>query len=172
MDDKIIERCKNGDLEAFRQLYDYYGQPLLRTAMRILENRQDSEDAVQMTFIRLHRSVGRFEGRSQFSSYLFRILFNVCYDVLKKRKRMKMIPLENTNLSREMDPEGAMVLDQAINGLPPQMKTCFTLFAIEGMKQEEIAEILDLSIGGVKSNIFHARRKLRAVLTEDGVLPR
>ena len=81
---------------------------------------------------------------------------------------MKLAPVEDFSDGGRNDPSGMIVLEQAIQALPPQMKACFTLFAVEEMKQEDIAEILGLSIGGVKSNIYHAKRKLRSRLSEEG----
>ena len=168
MDENIVERCKAGDSGAFRQLYDEYGQMMLRTALRMLGNRQDAEDAVQSAFIKLYHSISRFEGRSALSTYLFRILMNCCYDRLAKAKQMRLAPIETHEPAVESDPTERLTLETAIDALPPKMKACFTLFAVEGLKQEEIAAIMDLSLGGVKSNIFHAKRKLRESLKSGG----
>jgi len=168
-ENRIIVQCQNGDTEAFRAIYERYSQPLLRTARRMLGNLWDAQDAVQTAFIRLHKSIARFEGRSAFSSYLFRILINVCYDMLKKRQRMKLAPIENVQDPIQNDPTEMIALEQAIDALPPQMRVCFTLFAVEGMRQEDVADILGLSIGGVKSNIFHAKNKLRESLRDERI---
>ena len=163
---KCIEQCKHGDFSGFKALFDRYNQPLFRTALRMLGSRHDAEDAVQKTFIRLFRSISQFAGRSAFSSYLFRILINVCYDMLKVRKRMKTAPLEQLPDTAVNDPSEMIGLAVAIDSLPPQMKACFSLFAVEGMRKEDIAAIMNLSVGGVKSNIYHAKRKLRLMLKE------
>lgn len=98
-ENKIIRKCQKHDLRAYKMIYDRYNQPLLHTAMRMLGHKQDAEDAVQMTFLRLYRGIQRFRYDSKFSTYLFRILMNVCFDFLEKRDRIKMQALKTENLS-------------------------------------------------------------------------
>ena len=163
----IIQQCQNGDINAFKGIYNQYEQPLLRTAYRMLGHQQDAEDAVQVTFIKLFKGVKNFNFKAKFSTYLFRILVNVCYDILKKRKKMKLLEIENGNHSYYPEDELRLELEEAILSLPERMRACFILFAVEEMKQSQIAEILKLSIGTVKANIFHAKTKLRGMLAKD-----
>ena len=135
--------------------------------MRILGQQEDAEDAVQMTFIKLYRGIQKFRYDSKFSTYLFRILMNVCFDQLEKRKKMRMQVLDTANLSHRPRLDLRMDLEEAIDALPEQQKACFVLFAVEEFKQSEIAEIMGLSLGGVKSNIHHAKTRLRAMLSDD-----
>ena len=141
-------------MSAYKAIYQHYEQPLLRTALRILGQRQDAEDALQTTFLNLYRGIKNFRFNSKFSTYLFRIL--------KQKKRMNLDTLAEANPSYNPEPGVKFQLEKAIDALPPQMRTCFVLFAIEEFKQIEIAEILNLSLGAVKSNIFHAKARLRA----------
>ena len=152
-------------MSAYKAIYQHYEQPLLRTALRILGQRQDAEDALQTTFLNLYRGIKNFRFNSKFSTYLFRILINNCFDILKQKKRMNLDTLAEANPSYNPEPGVKFQLEKAIEALPPQMRTCFVLFAIEEFKQIEIAEILNLSIGAVKSNIFHAKLRLRAALS-------
>ena len=165
-EEAIILRCRQGDVDAFRQVYERYNQALLHTAVRMLGNQDDAEDAVQTTFVKLYDGVRRFRFESRFSTYLFRILFNVCFDFLQRRKR-HMEPLDIVTLSSPCKQDVRAELHQAISMLPGQQKACFILFAIEELPQSEIADILSLSIGGVKSNIFQAKKKLRELLADD-----
>lgn len=84
---QIVLRCQKQDLGAFKMIYDRYSQSLLHTAQRILGQRQDAEDAVQTVFIKLYRGIGNYRFDSKFSTYLFRILMNACFDTLKKKKK-------------------------------------------------------------------------------------
>jgi RNA polymerase sigma-70 factor (ECF subfamily) len=162
---KIIRRCQNRDLNAFKMIYDRYNQPLLHTAQRVLGQREDAEDAVQTTFIKLYRSIDNFQFKSKFSTYLFRILMNVCFDMRKKIKALKTESLEDIYPSRSSDQDKKIYLDKCIKALPEQMRSCFVLYAEEQFKYKDIARIMDISIGSVKSNIFHAKMKLRAMLS-------
>jgi len=166
-ENEIVRRCQEGDVSAYKVIYDRYGQLLLRTALRMLGQKQDAEDAVQVTFIRLYRGIKNFRYDSKFSAYLFRILLNVCLNQIAKKKKMKTQALNTVHLHHQPRPELRIQLEEAINHLPAQQKACFVLFAVEELSQDEIAAILGLSVGGVKSNIHHAKKKLRALLSDD-----
>jgi RNA polymerase sigma-70 factor (ECF subfamily) len=165
-EDKIIKQCQRYDMSAYNEIFQRYEQPLLRIALRILGNQQDAEDAVQTTFLKLYRGIKNFRFNSKFSTYLFRILINNCFDRLREKKRMKLDPLEQVEPSYTSEPGVKFQLEKAIDALPPQKRTCFVLFAIEDFKQTEIAEILNMKIGTVKSNIFYAKTLLRAMLSK------
>jgi RNA polymerase sigma-70 factor (ECF subfamily) len=165
MDEEIIvQRCKDGDLMAYRLLYERYEQPFLRTAIRMLGRHQDAEDAVQETFFKLHRGIYNYRSGSRFSTYLFRILLNSCYDILRKRGPELTGSLDQAGLFHHSSSEVYHSIEEAIASLPDRMRACFVLFAVEQFKQDEIAEILGISIGAVKASIHRARSKLRAWL--------
>ena len=164
LENEIIEKCKEGELSTYKMIYDRYEQPLLRTALRMLGQQQDAEDAVQMTFIRLYRGIRKFRHEAKFSTYLFRILMNVCFDQIEKKKKMKYQKLDTVDPSHSSRIDLRLQLKEAIDALPAQQKACFVLFAIEERQQSEIAEIMGLSLGGVKSNIHHAKNRLRSLL--------
>jgi RNA polymerase sigma-70 factor (ECF subfamily) len=166
---EIIQRCQEGDVSAYKLVYDRYEQPLLRTALRMLRHREDAEDAVQVAFIKLYRGIQKFRYDSKFSTYLFRILMNVCFDQLEKKRKMRMQVLDSVNLSYHPRHDLRTELEEAIHALPEQQRACFVLFAIEELKQSEIAEIMGLSLGGVKSNIYHAKARLRGMLSDDRI---
>ena len=161
----IIARCQEGDIGAFEWIYERYGQVLLHTANRMLGQKQDAEDAVQTTFIKLYRGIGKFRHDAKFSTYLFRILMNVCYDMIKKSAKMKTQDIETVEPSISQSTPLKMELEEAMTRLPAQQKACFVLFAVEGIPQLEIGEMLGLSLGGVKSNIHHAKNKLKQMLS-------
>lgn len=166
---ELVQKCQEKDLSAFKMIYDRYEQPLLHTAFRMLGQQQDAEDAVQTTFLKLYRGIQSFRSDSKFSTYLFRILLNVCFDMLEKRKNKIIQVFKKTDLSYRPKNHLKLRLEEAIGKLPERMRACFVLFAVEDIQQNEIAQILNLSVGGVKSNIFQAKARLRAILSDSQV---
>jgi len=163
-EEQVVEKCRQGDLSAYRMIYDRYEQPLLRTACRVLGQQQDAEDAVQDTFMKLYRGIHGFRRGARFSSYLFRILLNSCTDILRKKKRAVIEEFDDASYSNPSSHEPDHCLTKVVGMLPPRMKVCFTLSAVEQFTYEEIAEILSISTGSVKANVHRARQKLRAWL--------
>lgn len=159
-----IERCRHGDVEAYRLIYERYEQPLLRTAVRMLGRQQDAEDAVQDTFLKLYRGIDSYRSGSVFSTYLFRILLNSCYDILRKRKKAVFADADIDKLPFCSSHEVRHGLAEAVGMLPRQMKACFTLFAVEQFTQDEVGQILGISPGSVKAHVHRAKQKLRAWL--------
>ena len=156
-----IARCVEGDVSGYRWLYDRYGQPLLRTAWRILGRREEAEDAVQDTFLKLHRYIGNFRTGSTFSTYLFRILINCCTDIHRKREAGRPESATDMDIPVHSGHEVRHVLDEAVAALPSQMKACFVLCAVEEFSYEEAAGMLGVHIGSVKASVHRARKKLR-----------
>lgn len=166
-ENEIIQQCQQGDLTAFRRLYEMYHQPVLRVALRMLGHQQDAEDAAQMTFVRLHRGIGKFQYKAKFSTYLFQIVKRICFDEIRKRKKKRTCPLDSVVYGHQRDLDRKMTIEAAIAGLPDRMRMCFILFAIEELKQDEIAGIMKMTVGGVKSTLFQARIRLRKVLESE-----
>ena len=167
-EEAIVQRCKEGDLMAYRLLYERYEQPFLRTAYRMLGRQQDAEDAVQDTFLKLHRGIRHYKCGSRFSTYFFRILLNSCYDILRKRGPEMTKDFDKSRPSHHPATELRHSIAEAIASLPDQMRACFVLFAVEERRQDEIAQILGISVGTVKASIHRARAKLRTWLSVSG----
>lgn len=167
-EEATIKKCKEGDMTAYRLLYERYEQPFLRTAIRMLGQQQEAEDAVQEAFLKLHRGIQNYKSGSRFSTYFFRILINSCYDILRKRSSASSREFDVNDLAHHpSDVTGLRVsMEEAISSLPERMRVCFELFAVEGLKMEEIAQVLEISIGTVKASIHRARVKLRAWLSD------
>jgi len=153
-------------VRAYEIIYRRFEQPLLSVGLRMLGRREDAEDAIQMTFLKLFRSIGKFRFDSKFSSYLFRIMLNVCFDLIRKKKDEKNRKQEFDDSSHQPMIELRMQLDEAIGALPQKMRACFVLFAIEELKQEDIAEMLNMRLGTVKAHIFQAKARLRRLLAD------
>jgi RNA polymerase sigma-70 factor (ECF subfamily) len=164
-EEELVLRCQKGEITAFRELYDLHGTMLYSIAFRILGKKEDAEDAMQNAFSRLFKNIKQFQFQSKFSSYLVRILINSCYDIIEKRKQ-PFEQLDSIDLSDKSNPDLKMTLEKAITHLPLKMRECFILFAVEGFKQSEIAEMMEISEGTVKAHIFQARVKLKQVLKD------
>lgn len=162
----LIERCRHGELTAYTELFERYHQPMLRVALRMLNHQQDAEDAVQISFVKLYKGFKAFRFHSQFSTYLFRILCRVCFDLLRQRKQRPECAVNLDEMSEQNDVAMKLSLEEAIKSLPARMRLCFVLFAVEGFKQDDIAHMMDMTLGGVKSTLFQARVRLRRQLDE------
>ncbi len=161
----IIRACQEGDKGAFEQLYRCYERPSLALAMRMLGERDEAQDALQDAFLKVYRRIGQFRLASAFSSWLYRIVVNTCYDRLRKRSRAKQVALEDVAEIAVKDRTNTRLLIQrGIETLPPRMKTCFVLFVQEGFKHREIAEMLDVNEGTVRAQVFKAKAQLREAL--------
>jgi RNA polymerase sigma-70 factor (ECF subfamily) len=166
-EDKMIEMCRQGDLAGYALIYDRYNGPLLRVALRMLGRLQEAEDAVQETFLKLYRGIGRFRRGARFSTYLFQILHNACIDAIRRRRPGDLGDprgVDAEKLTAASHHEVSLSLAEAVDSLPEQMKAAFLLFAVEEFSQEETADILGISVGTVKTNVHRARKKLRAWL--------
>lgn len=163
---EIIRRCQQGDLRAYEILYRHFEPVLLGMGRRMLGRQEDAEDAVQTAFLKLYRSINQFQFSAKFSTYLLRIMMNVCFDLLQKRRGRKELVFEEIDISQAPRIDLRLQLEEAINALPESMRACFVLFAVEEMKQDQIAEILNLRVGTVKAQIFHAKARLRSLLKD------
>ncbi len=165
-ENEIIRRCQKGDVSAFEEIYHHFERSLYLYALRMLGNDEDARDVVQITFIKLFRSIKRFSFKSRFGSYLFRILINSCYDLIKTRKKEAPGFSNKFEYAQDSDQGLKTQLEEAISSLPLRMRECFVLFAVEGFRQNEIAEILSISEGTVKAHIFKAKQKLKRLLAD------
>ncbi len=166
----LIRDCQKGDLAAFERLYRVYAPSMLRTAQRLLHNSEDAEDAVQIGFLKLHRAIDRFAFQSKFSTYVYRIVVNVSLDMIAKRQKRVDTATPSAFAGNEpaATPRGLLKLrlSEAIASLPERMRATFVLFAVEGLAQQEIAEVMNVSVGAVKAQVFQAKNRLRGILSD------
>ncbi|HUX08593.1 MAG TPA: sigma-70 family RNA polymerase sigma factor [Acidobacteriota bacterium] len=174
MEEKLIERCKNGDLRAFEDLYKQYGRKLYGLCLRMSGNEADAEELMQEVFVILLSKIKSFRGDARFSTWLYRITVNTCISHLRKKK-IKQVSLED-----EPETSGALSVEPApmaqhetlkhgIAGLPAGYRAAVIMHDVQGLNHNEIAEIMGISVGASKSQLFKARRKLRDYL--NGTLP-
>lgn len=164
-ENKLIQRCRRGDLDAFAVIFQIYRQRLYAVAFRLLGRHEEAEDVLQDVFVKLFDRIGQYRFDSAFSTWLHRIVVNHCYDRLKSRQHTARIDTpEMPDVSCDSQSELRWHLQQAIAELPPRMKTCFVLYAQEGFKQQEIAGMLDMKEGTVKAQVFAAKSRLREAM--------
>ncbi|MBT8215599.1 MAG: sigma-70 family RNA polymerase sigma factor [Acidimicrobiia bacterium] len=166
-DTALLERFLAGDQEAFNALMRAHEDRVFAIALRMMRNRDAALDATQETFLTLYRKADRFHHQSAFSTWLYRVTINTCYDQLRKQKRRRADPLPETNdppdahsadelLGAELRPD----LAAALQTLPEDFRTAVVLSDFEGHSLETVAEILEVPIGTVKSRLFRGRRLL------------
>ena len=167
-DQRLAEACAAGDTKIFEELYRRFGERMKSIAWNHLGSVADAEDAVQETFLKVHRAARTYTGEASFATWIYRILVNTCYDVLRKRKRrIDEAPIENDEgvlLERSgpsVDDAKRMTLQKLLDELPEQRRTVFSLFEIEGLSHAEIGEILGISEGNSKWILFSTKKELQ-----------
>jgi RNA polymerase sigma-70 factor (ECF subfamily) len=175
---QTLARAQAGDHVAFAQLYSIHKRRVYSLCLRMLGNVAEAEDLTQEAFLQLHRKIATFRGDSAFSTWLHRLTINVVLMNLR-RKGLNLISLDEAlDPSPEYGPArsfGApdlrlsgsidrMTLEKAVEALPAGYRLIFVLHDIEGYEHNEIATMLDCSIGNSKSQLHKARMKLREAL--------
>jgi RNA polymerase sigma-70 factor (ECF subfamily) len=172
-----VERARAGDSDAFRLLVEQHSRSIFRLAFRMTGNEQDAEDVVHETFLRAYKQLDRYEARSSFSTWLFRIASNYSLDLIRMRKRHEDKRERGTDEERDIlqsipvdtpGPErmayGTQVRERvnaALDELSPQERTAFVLRHFEGLSIEEIGATLGTGANATKHSIFRAVQKLR-----------
>ncbi len=177
-----IDRVLQGDTDAFEALVKANEKGVYNLALRMLGNAEDALDASQEAFFRAYRALASFRGDSKFSVWLYRLTSNVCLDMLRKAGRYQQTSLTGEDEEEELpipdsrfDPQEALeraevrrAVREGLQKLDPLFREALVLRDVNGLTYEEIAQVLDLELGTVKSRIFRARRRLAALLTADG----
>lgn len=179
----VINSAKNGNHQAFNQLVLEYQEQALMLAYRLLRNRQDAEDIVQNAFIKVWEELESFRGESKFSSWLYRIVYNLSLNKLKSRSLRYFLRIANEYDEEETDtidvadpnenPEQIFIqkerkerLEKAIKKLPAKQRSILIMRLEQGLSNAEIAEITAKSEGSVKANLSFALAKLKKILGE------
>ncbi|MBD3291662.1 MAG: sigma-70 family RNA polymerase sigma factor [Armatimonadia bacterium] len=181
----LVERARQGDRAAFGQLVDEYKDKIYNYVARMLNDPYEAEDVTQEAFLRAYRSLPRFRGASSFHTWLYRIASNLAIDVVRKRKRQdptfsldEPIESDDGEYEREIpDDTGSpedrtstretrVAVRRAIMELPEKLRDVMILYELQGETYEDIADILDVPLGTVKSRLFNARNRLKESLEE------
>jgi RNA polymerase sigma-70 factor (ECF subfamily) len=184
-DHELMEATRAGDEVAFYELVRRYRTPITNYVSRMLNDYEMAIDLAQETFIRVFTNAHRYRAHHNFSTYIYRIATNLAISELRRRKRWKLVSLvaffaptdgadEGTDLelpdqrplpdSELVDDERRLIVRRAVASLPEKYRSALVLRDIEGLEYEQIAEILRLPLGTVKSRINRARNLLREKL--------
>ncbi len=174
-----------GDVTAFERIVRKYEKYVCTTVFGVLRHREDSFDVAQEVFLKLYHSIGSFKGDSSFSSWLYRIAKNTALDHLRREKKRRTVSLTSENDDGEevildipdesvgASPEKALltkervaILYEALDKLSDEHREIITLRDINGYTYEEVAQMLDIEIGTVKSRLFRAREQLKKILEQ------
>jgi RNA polymerase sigma-70 factor (ECF subfamily) len=188
----LVSRSTQGDLDAFNLLVETYQQPLYNLCLRMLSSPAAAEDATQDAFIAAYRAVPRFRGAGAdarpggFKAWLFRIAANICYDELRRRRARPSTSLDapHGTSGRPLDaPNPGPTLEEmaqtaelggaiqkALGALPPEQRLAVILSDVQGLDYTEIAVVMGVSLGTVKSRLNRARSRLRSHLLQRGEL--
>lgn len=182
-DAQAVARARAGDPEAFQALVARHGRAVFRLAYRMTRNEHDAEDVVQETFLKAYRSLDRFEDRSQFGSWVYRIAANCALDLLRARGRRdaRLAPVEDDALEplagmASPDPAPDRLVESqrvrrrvevAMARMSDLERSAFTLRHFEGLSIEEIGSALGLDTSAAKQSVFRAVRKVREAFRSD-----
>ncbi len=169
-----IEQIKKGDHEAFSWIVDKYKDLVYTLCIRMLSSEEDAEEAAQDVFVKVYKSINSFQGKSKFSTWLYRITYNQCISII--RKKVKLIDLVDELPESKVDEssidafeklrqeERAMYLKQGLEALPETDAFILTLFYYEELSLEEICEVTGQTNNNVRIRLHRARKKMYVVL--------
>ena len=163
----LIKQAQNGNKDAFCTLMKAHEAKIYALSFKYMQNTHDASDAAQDAIIKVFLNLGKFRFGSSFSTWVYRIVVNTCIDLLRKKKND--IPLDSfESRAQDAQPDEAVIsaefmagLKEAVAALPIDFKNVLILKDLEHKKYEEIARILGISEGTVKSRLSRAREKLR-----------
>ena len=182
---RLIKKAKSGNLEAFEQLILQYEKRIYNYCYRMTNSQEDAEDLAQEIFIKVYKNLKSFKGNSKFSTWIYRIAYNTCIDKYRKKEVATVsLTLNSDEEEKEIDlpsndplPEERIVsreeydvVCECISELKPEYKNAVILRDIQNYTYDEIAEILNIHLGTVKSHISRGRASLRDALIARGVL--
>ena len=185
-DRDLILKAQSGDTGAFEQLVFRYDRQVLSIAASYVSSAEDAKDVYQEVLMRVYRGLKKFQFRSEFSTWLYRITTNVCITHRSRRKRHTHASLDQEMESDDSQPhslsdtlpgdaatdqhamntEISMHVQEALEQLSPKQKMVFTLRHYQGYKMKEIADIMECTEGTVKKYLFTATQKMREQLKE------
>ena len=179
-DSALVDRARRGDMDAFEVLVRRYRNDVYALCYYFTRNREDAWDLSQEVFIKAHRALAGFRGDAGFKTWLLRIAANQSKDQLKKR-RLQTTPYDDAwqpadaetgqtpGEAAEASEIGAAI-DTAVSRLPAKHQMAFVLREYKGLSYQEMAEVMQCSVGTVMSRLFHARRRLQQLLAPLGLM--
>ncbi|MDZ7410244.1 MAG: sigma-70 family RNA polymerase sigma factor [candidate division KSB1 bacterium] len=175
---ELVLLAQQGDQAAFQQLYRRWARNLYALAYHMLGNHQDADEVLQETFLRVFRHIARLRSPEAFPAWIYQITVNLCMDFRKLRTRVRWQPLEHDadgpspfelattkwvrNPHQVLENKELLAeITAAIAELPEQQKAVILMHEVEGLSKKMIAEVLQCSLVTVRTNLHHARKKLR-----------
>jgi RNA polymerase sigma-70 factor (ECF subfamily) len=167
LDVDLIERYLAGDIGAFNELMDAHEDMVFAICLRMLRDREAALDATQDTFLTVFRKADRFQAKAAFSTWLYRVTVNTCYDHLRKAKRKRADRLPDTHDPADVSSTDAfesVELGPAINAalapLSEEFRAAVVLVDMQGLSLEQASDTLEVPTGTIKSRLFRARKLL------------
>ena len=163
----LIQRYLAGDLGAFDELMRIHRDRVFAICLRMLRHREAALDATQDTFVTLFRKADRYRAEAAFTTWLYRVTMNVCYDHLRRQQRRPVDQLPEHH--DQPDPAAVEAIEsaelrpdvqKALATLPPEFRAAVVLVDLEGMALDAAAGVLEVPVGTVKSRVFRGRRLL------------
>jgi RNA polymerase sigma-70 factor (ECF subfamily) len=171
---ELVERCRSGDERAFQDLVDRYKDLVFALIARTVQDRSRAEDLAQDVFLRIHRGLPYFRGEARLSTWIYRIVANVC---VGEAGRPASISLDAGGASKETlasatdrqfrDLELKDQLEKAIARLPANARLLVAAHYLDGVRYEDLAEALQLPLGTIKTQLYRAKQQLRRMLETD-----
>lgn len=170
-DNKLISAAQNGDSQALEILLKNHYEKIWGICKRLMINDQDALDATQESLIAIATRINKFERRSKFSTWLYRVTTNICFDELRKKSRIPIPDSESEQLEISIDSsfekqiDDKLLINEVLNLLPNEFKTALVLRDLCDLNYDEISEILNIPIGTVRSRISRGRSAISNYLT-------
>ena len=160
-----LDRCAAGEERAVRWVLSRYRDRVVRLATHVLRSPREAEDVAQEAFIKAFRQIDNFRGDAGFYAWLYRIVVNLCLDRMRRKSASSEMPLEEGLLpciaAHSPDVDRRMAVEQILDTLTPPMRAALVLREVEGMEYAEIAVVLQIPVGTVRSRLNTAREQFR-----------
>ncbi len=172
IDHTFLERLKQKEVLACKQLYMQYADAMYNVCRRILQNQTEAEDALQDGFIKIFEHIHQFRNESSIGSWIKQIITNTCLNILKKKKIIWQELDEKSDSESESESDGDAInftideIKNAIEKLPNGYRVVFNLFMFENYSHLEIAKMLEITESTSKSQLFKAKKKLKEILVQ------
>ncbi len=174
-DTSYIDLCRKGDTEAFRYIVAEYHQLVYTLAFRLLCNEDDAKDATQETFIKAWQNISGYKHQYKFSTWIYKIASNTCYDRLRSQQKILKVDLADCELVSEYNPDEILqnkelkeLIRSITKGLSPKQKLIFTLSELDELEVEEISIITGMTPAKIKSNLYLARKQVKSKINRYG----
>jgi RNA polymerase sigma-70 factor (ECF subfamily) len=159
---KLIRRVRQGDDDALRDVVERHRIRLIRTACNILRDAMEAEDVAQEAFLKAFRELHRLRDDRAFASFIYRICVRLCVDRLRL-KRAEPSPLEPSSPAQHGSIENRVLVERLLARLPADLRTTLVLREMEQLSYEEVARVMDVPVGTVRSRLHSARERFRAL---------